>query len=43
VHRIYLKELGEIQQLPLGVAVMVLTTVEETQAAEEARYLGVAE
>ena len=39
VHRIYLKELGEIQQLPLGVALMVLTTVEETQAPEKARYL----
>ena len=34
-----LKELGEIQQLPLGVALMVLTTVEETQAPEKARYL----
>ena len=39
MHRIYLKELGEIQQLPLGVALMVLTTVEETQAPEKARYL----
>jgi predicted transposase/invertase (TIGR01784 family) len=39
VHRIYLNELGEIQQLPLGVALMVLTTVEETQAPEKARYL----
>jgi predicted transposase/invertase (TIGR01784 family) len=39
VHRVYLNELGEIQQLPLGVALMVLTTVEETQAPEKARYL----
>ena len=39
VHRIYLNELGEIQQLPLGVALMVLTTLEETQAPEKARYL----
>ncbi|MFN7512043.1 Rpn family recombination-promoting nuclease/putative transposase [Microcystis sp.] len=39
VHRIYLNELGKIQQLPLGVALMVLTTVEETQAPEAARYL----
>jgi predicted transposase YdaD len=39
VHRVYLNELGEIQQLPLGVALMVLTTVEETQAPEKARYI----
>ncbi|MFM6590033.1 MAG: DUF2887 domain-containing protein, partial [Microcystis panniformis] len=39
VHRVYLNELGEIQQLPLGVALMVLTTVEETQASEKACYL----
>jgi predicted transposase YdaD len=39
VHRIYLNELGEIQQLPLGVALMVLTTLEEAQAPEAARYL----
>ena len=39
VHRVYLNELGEIQQLPLGVALMVLTTLEEAQAAEAARYL----
>jgi predicted transposase/invertase (TIGR01784 family) len=39
VHRVYLDELGEIRQLPLGVALMVLTTVEEEQAPEEARYL----
>lgn len=39
VHRVYLNELGAIQQLPLGVALMVLTTVEEAQAPDEARYL----
>lgn len=39
VHRVYLDELGEIRQLPLGIALMVLTIVEEEQAPEEARYL----
>ncbi|WP_066426137.1 Rpn family recombination-promoting nuclease/putative transposase [Anabaena sp. 4-3] len=39
VHRVYLNELGNIRQLSLWVALMVLTTVEEAQAAQEARYL----
>ena len=39
VHRVCLDELGDIRALPLGIALMVLTTVEETQAPEEARYL----
>lgn len=39
VHRIYLDELGDIRQLPVWVALMVLTTVEEGQAPQEARYL----
>jgi predicted transposase/invertase (TIGR01784 family) len=39
VHRVYLDELGEIRSLPLWMAVMVLTTVAEDIAAEEARYL----
>lgn len=39
VHRVYLNELGEIRQLPLGLALMVLTTTEAAQAPEEARYL----
>ena len=39
VHRIYLDELGDIRQLPLELAVMLLTTVSEQQAPEEARYL----
>ncbi|WP_413200830.1 DUF2887 domain-containing protein [Nostoc piscinale] len=39
VHRVYLDELGNIRQLPLWVALMVLTTVEPEQAPTEARYL----
>ncbi|WP_322745471.1 DUF2887 domain-containing protein [Plectonema radiosum] len=39
VHRIYLDELGDIRQLPVWVALMLLTTVPEQQAPEEARYL----
>jgi predicted transposase/invertase (TIGR01784 family) len=39
VHRIYLSELGNIRQLPIWVALMVLTTVDESQAPTEARYL----
>ncbi|NES20307.1 MAG: Rpn family recombination-promoting nuclease/putative transposase [Symploca sp. SIO3E6] len=39
VKRVYLDELGDIQQLPLGLALMVLTTLKEKQAPEEARYL----
>jgi predicted transposase/invertase (TIGR01784 family) len=39
VHRVYLDELGDIRQLPLWVALMVLTTLKESVAPEEARYL----
>jgi predicted transposase/invertase (TIGR01784 family) len=39
VHRIYLDELGVIRQLPIGVALMVLTTLDRQQAPIEARYL----
>ncbi|MEH2315623.1 Rpn family recombination-promoting nuclease/putative transposase [Nostoc sp.] len=39
VHRIYLDELGDIRTLPLWVAMMVLTTVKEEIAPEQARYL----
>ncbi|MBR8841095.1 MAG: DUF2887 domain-containing protein, partial [Stigonema ocellatum SAG 48.90 = DSM 106950] len=39
VNRVYLDELGDIRQLPLWVALMVLTTVKEDKAPEEARYL----
>lgn len=38
-HRVYLDELGDIRQLPIWVALMVLTTLEKSQAPEEARYL----
>jgi len=39
VHRIYLNELGDIRSLPIWIALMVLTTVDESQAPEEAKYL----
>jgi predicted transposase YdaD len=39
VHRIYLNELGDIRELPLWVALMVLTSVSEAEAPAEARYL----
>ncbi|MCC5668687.1 Rpn family recombination-promoting nuclease/putative transposase [Nostoc sp. CHAB 5784] len=39
LYRVYLDELGDIRELPLGLALMVLTTIEEDQAPEEARYL----
>ncbi|MBD2596727.1 Rpn family recombination-promoting nuclease/putative transposase [Nostoc spongiaeforme FACHB-130] len=39
VHRVYLDELGNIRSLPIWIALMVLTTLEENQAPEEARYL----
>ncbi|WYL92854.1 MAG: Rpn family recombination-promoting nuclease/putative transposase [Gloeotrichia echinulata IR180] len=39
VHRIYLDELGDIQQLPVWVGLMVLTTLTENKAPEAARYL----
>ncbi|MGF1676918.1 MAG: DUF2887 domain-containing protein [Rivularia sp. (in: cyanobacteria)] len=39
VYRVYLDELGDIRELPLGLAVMLLTTINEQQAPEEARYL----
>ncbi|WP_413171105.1 Rpn family recombination-promoting nuclease/putative transposase [Anabaena azotica] len=39
VHRIYLDELGDIQQLPVWVGLMVLTTLKESQAPAAARYL----
>ncbi len=32
-------EFGDIRQLPLGLALMVLTTLSEEQAAEEVKYL----
>ena len=39
VHRVYLDELGEIEQLPLGVALMALTTIDEASTPEVARLL----
>jgi predicted transposase/invertase (TIGR01784 family) len=39
VHRVYLDELGDIQKLPLGLGIMLLTTLEESQAPAIARYL----
>ncbi|WP_088242780.1 Rpn family recombination-promoting nuclease/putative transposase [Calothrix rhizosoleniae] len=39
VHRIYLDELGDIRQLPIWVALMVLTTIEDEQSVQEARYI----
>jgi predicted transposase/invertase (TIGR01784 family) len=39
VHRLYLDELGEMETLPLGVAAMVLTIVENAIAPERARML----
>ncbi|MBE9236522.1 Rpn family recombination-promoting nuclease/putative transposase [Anabaena aphanizomenioides LEGE 00250] len=39
VHRIYLDELGDIQELPVWVGLMVLTTAKESQAPAAARNL----
>ncbi|MEL6383138.1 MAG: Rpn family recombination-promoting nuclease/putative transposase [Cyanobacteria bacterium J06626_18] len=39
VHRIYLDELGDIRQLPITLALLVLTTIGPEQADEEARQL----
>ncbi|NJM97011.1 MAG: Rpn family recombination-promoting nuclease/putative transposase [Phormidesmis sp. RL_2_1] len=39
VHRIYLNELGQPQELPLSIGLMVLTTVPERQAPQQARAL----
>jgi predicted transposase/invertase (TIGR01784 family) len=39
IHRIYLNELGKIENLPLGVAAMVLTIVKDSEAAEKGRML----
>jgi predicted transposase/invertase (TIGR01784 family) len=39
VHLVFLDELGEIAELPMGVALMVLTTVDEDAAPAAARML----
>ncbi|RCJ27377.1 hypothetical protein A6S26_13200 [Nostoc sp. ATCC 43529] len=39
IHRVYLDELGDIRQLPIWIALMVLTTLDDELAPQEARYL----
>ncbi len=39
LHRIYLDELGDWRELPLGVALMVLTTLKTQEAPDAARFL----
>jgi predicted transposase/invertase (TIGR01784 family) len=39
LHRIYLDELGDWRGLPLGVALMVLTTLKQRETPDAARYL----
>lgn len=39
VHRVYLDELGKIEDLPLEVGLLVLTTLGEEEAPAAARYL----
>ncbi|MDD1414303.1 Rpn family recombination-promoting nuclease/putative transposase [Dolichospermum sp. ST_con] len=39
VHRVYLDELGEIEELPLDVSLLVLTTLKQNKAPTAARYL----
>ena len=39
VHRVYLNELGAIGQLPLGLAVMVLSTLSQKKAPEAAKKM----
>ncbi|MBW4619673.1 MAG: DUF2887 domain-containing protein [Cyanosarcina radialis HA8281-LM2] len=39
VTRVYLDELGDIRSLPVWVALIVLTTIDEAQTTQEARHL----
>jgi predicted transposase/invertase (TIGR01784 family) len=39
VHRIYLDELGDMQDVPIGLALMMLTNTKKRQAPEAARQL----
>jgi predicted transposase/invertase (TIGR01784 family) len=39
LRRVYLNELGDVRQLPMGLNLMVLTTLEDHAAQEAARYL----
>jgi predicted transposase/invertase (TIGR01784 family) len=39
VHRVYLDELGDIRSLSVWIGLMVLTTLDEEKAPQEAKYL----
>jgi predicted transposase YdaD len=39
VRRIYLNELGDFRQQPLGLGLILLTTISETEAVEAAKFL----
>lgn len=39
VRRVYLDELGDVQQQPLGLGLMLLTIQEDTEAIETAKFL----
>jgi predicted transposase/invertase (TIGR01784 family) len=39
VRRVYLDELGDVQQQPLGLGLMLLTVKEDTEAIETAKFL----
>jgi predicted transposase/invertase (TIGR01784 family) len=39
VRRVYLDELGDLRQQPLGLGLMLLTTIPEAETVEAARYL----
>lgn len=39
IQRVYLDELGDIEELPIGVGLMILTTIEGDEAASQARSL----
>lgn len=39
VRRVYLDELGKVQEQPLGLGLMLLTTIPEAEAIEAARFL----
>ncbi|WP_016950050.1 Rpn family recombination-promoting nuclease/putative transposase [Anabaena sp. PCC 7108] len=39
VRRVYLDELGDLRQQPLGLGLMLLTTIPEEEAVESARFL----
>jgi predicted transposase/invertase (TIGR01784 family) len=39
VHRVYLNEIGSIENLPLGIAAMILTIAKDSEAPEKARML----